>query len=111
MQVHTELGPGLLESAYAKSLAAKFRGADLAFASQGALSLNQGGVQSRRAYVADFIVENSLLIELKTVDRLLPVHTSQVVTYLKLAKLRKGLIFNFRVAHMRDGIRSVILAE
>ena len=60
-------------------------------------------------YVADFIVENAVLLELKTVDHLLPVHEAQVVTYLRLAKLKKGLIINFRVTRLKDGLKSIIL--
>ena len=73
------------------------------------LPLDYGTSHIPRAYVADFIVNKSVLVELKCVDYLLPVHQSQVVTYLRLAKLKKGLILNFKVQHLRDGIRSVIL--
>ena len=109
MRVHTAIGPGLLESAYQECLAAEFTSAGLRFERQVALSLTYGTTSVNRAYVADFIVNNSVLVELKCVDYLLPVHQSQVVTYLRLAKLKKGLILNFKVQHMKDGIRSVIL--
>jgi len=109
MRVHTALGPGLLESAYQECLAYEFDQSGLRFDRHKRLSLNYGTVHLPRVYVADFIVENAVLLELKTVDHLLPVHTAQVVTYLRLAKLKKGLILNFRVTHLKDGIRSIIL--
>ena len=109
MRVHSAFGPGLLERAYAKCVALEFSAAGLRFASEVPLPLNYRGVHLPKAYIADFIVENLVLVEVKCVDRLLPIHTSQVVTYLRLAKLKKGLIINFRVQHLRDGLRSVIL--
>ena len=111
MRVHTALGPGLLETAYAECLAVEFSAAGLRFDRQVPLKLDYGTVHVPRAYVADFIVENSVLVELKSVDHLLSVYTSQVVTYLKLAKLQKGLILNFRMSHLKDGIKSVILPQ
>jgi GxxExxY protein len=109
MRVHTALGPGLLESAYQDCLATEFVQAGLRFGRHVAFPLEYGPTRVARAFVADFIVENAVLVELKSVDRLLPVHQSQVVTYLRLAKLHKGLIFNFKVQHLKDGIKSIIL--
>ena len=109
MRVHTALGPGLVEKAYAAGLAVEFSAVGLRFTKEVPLSLGYQTARVQRACVADFIVENVVLVELKSVERILPIHVSQVVTYLKLAKLRKGLIINFRVQHLRDGLRSVIL--
>jgi GxxExxY protein len=111
MKVHTAVGPGLLESAYQECLAIEFTVAGLRFKRQVSLALDYGTARIPRAYVADFVVENSVLVELKCVDYLLPVHTAQVITYLRLATLTKGLIFNFKVARLKDGIRSVILPD
>ena len=111
MRVHTAIGPGLLESVYAECLCVEFSKAGLHFARQVVLKLDYGDVHIPRVYIADFIVENSVLVELKCVDHMLPVHNAQVVTYLKLAKLQKGLILNFRVARMKDGIKSIILPQ
>jgi GxxExxY protein len=111
MRVHTALGPGLLEKACEECLAVEFSSAGLRFDRQVALKLDYGTIHIPRAYIADFIVENSVLVEVKSVDCLLRVHTAQVVTYLRLAKLQKGLILNFRVARMKDGIRSIILPQ
>lgn len=109
MRVHTALGPGLLESAYAECLAFELAKAGLQFLRQARLSLRYETIHLPRVYVADFIVANTVLVELKTVDHLLPVHTAQVVTYLRLAKVQKGLIINFRVVRLKDGIKSVIV--
>ena len=110
MRVHTALGPGLLEKAYGQCLANEFSTAGLSFRREIPLKLDYGTVHVPRAYIADFIVEDSVLVELKCVDRFLPIHTAQVITYLKLAKIKQGLIFNFRVTRHKDGIKSVILA-
>jgi GxxExxY protein len=111
MRVHTDLGPGLLEKAYAKCLAVEFSAAGLRFQQMVPLTLDRAGLHVPGVYVADFIVEDSVLVELKCVDRLLPIHSAQVVTYLRLAKLQKGLIFNFKVTRLKDGIKSVILPQ
>jgi len=107
--VHTALGPGLLESVYQECLDLELKKAGLAFRRQVRLPLEYHAVRIPRAYVADFIVENAVLVELKTVDQLLPVHRAQVLTYLRIARLQKGLLINFRVVRLKDGIKSVIL--
>src|SRR5262245_57878493 len=111
MRVHTALGPGLLETAYGECLGHELTRAGLQFESQVTLPLSYDGVRIPRAYVADFIVEKSVLVEIKTVEQLLPIHKAQVITYLRLAKLTKGLIFKFRALRLKDGIRSVILPQ
>ena len=110
MKVHTAVGPGLLESAYQECLGVEFTAAGLRFDRQVSLALDYAGHHVAKAYVADFIVEKSVLVELKCVDHLLPVHQAQVVTYLRLAKLQKGLIINFKVQRLKDGPKNVILA-
>jgi len=109
LRVHTALGPGLLESAYQECLDLEFRKVGLTFRRQVKLALDYDSVRVPRAYVADFIVENAVLVELKTVDQFLPVHRAQVLTYLRIARLQKGLLINFRVVRLKDGIKSVIL--
>jgi GxxExxY protein len=109
MRVHTALGPGLVESAYQECLAYELGSAGLEYVRHLRLPLAYGPIHLPRVYVADFIVQKSVLLELKTVDHLLPVHSAQVVTYLRLAKLQKGLIINFRVARLKDGLKSIIL--
>ena len=109
LRVHTALGPGLLESPYQECLALELGRAGLKFKRHTALPLDYQDVHVPRAYIADFIVENEVLVELKTVDQIIPVHKAQVLTYLRLAKLQRGLLINFRVVRLKDGIRSVIL--
>lgn len=111
MRVHTELGPGLLEKAYGECLSEELSRAGLLFESQVALPLSYKGIHIPRAYVADFIVEKSVLVEIKTVDHMLPIHKAQVITYLRLARVTKGLILNFRTHRLKDGIMSVILPQ
>ena len=111
MRVHTAVGPGLLEKAYAECLAVELSAAGLRFVREVTLKHEYGSVQIPRIYIADFIVEKSVLVEVKCVDRLMPVHDAQVITYLRLAKIQKGLIFNFRAARLKDGMRSIILPQ
>ena len=108
LRVHTNLGPGLLESVYADCLAQELKKDRLEFQRQVRLPLKYEGGLLRRVFVADFVVEDSVLVELKSIDRILSVHCAQVLTYLRLAGLRKGLLINFNTAHLRDGIRSFV---
>ena len=109
IEVHSQLGPGLLESAYEKCLAHEFHLRGLATVRQRVLPIDYKGILLDCGYRVDFVVENTLVIELKTVDRILPVHKSQVLTYLRLLQMRQGFVMNFNVALMRDGIKSVLL--
>ena len=109
MRIHTAIGPGALESAYSECLAHELTKVGLPFKREIALPLTYEGVSLRRAYVADFIVNNAVLLEIKTVDVILPVHTAQLVTYLKLSGIKKGLLLNFKARRMKDGIRSVVV--
>jgi GxxExxY protein len=104
MAVHSALGPGLLESAYEKALCCEFTRLQLRFRRQVPLAVEYEGVKLSPAYKVDFIVENCVVVEIKAVDKLLGVHRTQLLSYIKLAKLPLGLLLNFKVAHMRDGI-------
>jgi GxxExxY protein len=104
MAVHSALGPGLLESAYEKALDHEFTRLKLRSRRQVPLAVEYDGVLLSPAYKVDFIVENCVVVEIKAVERLLPVHRTQLLSYIKLAKLPLGLLLNFKVAHMRDGI-------
>ena len=104
MAVHTALGPGLLEAAYEKALCREFANRRLQFRRQVRISIMYDDVEIANAFIVDFIVEDALLVEIKSVDSVLPVHRTQARSYLKLTKLPLGLILNFKVAHMRDGI-------
>src|SRR4051794_667141 len=109
IEVHRELGPGLLESVYEQCLAHELSTHRFVFRRQVPLPVIYKGVHLEQGYRADFIVENSLILELKTVERLLPVYTAQMLTYLRLSRLRKGLMLNFFSTVLKDGIKRVIL--
>jgi GxxExxY protein len=108
MRVHTALGAGLLESAVGACLLYELSHAGLDVRSQVALPVVYKNVRLDVGYRVDFIVEDSLIVEIKCVEKLLPVHLAQMLTYLRLSRLELGLLINFNVPHLRDGIRRVI---
>jgi GxxExxY protein len=108
MKVHTALGAGCLESTYDVCLRYQLDRDGLKFSHQVRLPIVYQGVQLESAYRIDFIVEECVVVELKAVEKLLPLHLAQMLTYLKLSTLQLGLIINFNVPHLRNGIRRVI---
>ena len=106
--VHRALGPGLLESAYGRCVRHELTRRGVRFRPEVPLPLIYDGVTLDCAYRVDLIVEDELMVELKSVDRLLPIHQTQVLTYLKLADLHHGLLINFNVSRLVDGVRSVL---
>jgi len=106
--VHTALGPGLLESAYEACLAHELRKRGLNVASQLGLPLIYDGMRIESGYRIDLLVEDAVIVELKTVDRLLPVHGAQVLTYLKLSGKPLGLLINFNAMRIKDGLKRFI---
>ena len=108
MKVHSALGPGLLENAYEACLVHELRQAGLQVQSQVPLPVQYGSVSIDAGYRIDLLVENTVIVELKAVSRFLPIHQAQLVTYLKLSGKRIGLLLNFDVAHMRDGIKRMV---
>jgi len=108
LTVHRALGPGLFESVYEACLARELEETGIRFERQVALPLLYKGIQFSKAFRVDFIIEKELLVELKSIERVLPVHLMQVRTYLKLAGLRKGLLINFNAPLLRDGLKSVV---
>lgn len=109
MKVHTALGPGLLESAYEECLSFEFSRAGLRFERQKPMPLVYETVKLDAGYRVDLLVEGQVIIEVKSVEALTDVHTAQVLTYLKLSGCKLGLLINFHVAHLRDGIKRLIL--
>jgi GxxExxY protein len=107
IQVHRELGPGLLESSYAECLYFELIQAGLLVEKQKPLPLVYKEVKLECGYRLDLMVENKVVIEVKAVEALNDVHMAQVLTYLKLSKCRLGLLMNFNVALMKDGIKRV----
>lgn len=107
-RVHSQLGPGLFESVYEECLAHEFLKAGLKFQRQVTLPLIYEGLSLPRAFTADFIVEKSVVVELKSVERILSIHCAQVLTYLRVSGLRKGLLINFNTSLLREGIKSFV---
>ncbi len=108
IEVHRELGPGLMESVYEQCLCYELTRLRLKFQRQVSLPVSYKGVKLDCGFRMDLLVEDSVVLELKTVDRLLPVHTAQLLTYLKLSRLSVGLLLNFNEPVMRRGIKRVV---
>lgn len=104
MKVHSAMGPGLLESAYEACLAAELRGRNLAIEMQVALPVTYAGERVDLGYRMDLLVEDRVTVEIKAVAALTDVHRAQLLSYLRLSRRRVGLLLNFHVRHMRDGI-------
>ncbi len=109
MEVHRALGPGLLESAYEQCLAHELTLAGVPYEIQSPLPLHYKGILLPCAYRVDLFVAGRLIVELKSVDVLLPVHVAQLITYLRLAKCRIGLLINFNVSLLKQGLKRVVL--
>jgi GxxExxY protein len=107
--IHRDLGPGLLESAYEECLCYELEQGGLSFRRQAALPVVYKPVRLECGYRMDIVVEDQIVIELKTVERLLPIHEAQMLTYLKLSGIRTGLLLNFNVPVLKDGIRRMLL--
>jgi GxxExxY protein len=111
MKVHTALGPGLLESVYQACLVHELRKRGFRTATQLPLPVNYDGERMDLGFRIDILVENPVAIEIKAVDAIHPVHLAQVITYLKLSGKYIGLLINFNVVHLRDGIRRMVQGE
>ncbi|MHC5728148.1 MAG: GxxExxY protein [Nostoc sp.] len=107
MRVHTALGPGLLESAYEVCLDYELNEAGLNVGKQIPLPLVYQNVQLECVYRLDLIVENQVIVEIKSVESLNRIHSVQLLTYLKLANCKLGLLINFNVLHLKEGIKRV----
>ncbi|MAO56019.1 MAG: GxxExxY protein [Rhodospirillaceae bacterium] len=109
IEVHRHLGPGLLESAYEECLCFELESQGIEYARQVPLPVTYKNTKLECGYRMDLMVEGKLVIELKTVDRLLPIHEAQLLTYLKLSGLKTGLLLNFNSSVLKDGIRRLVL--
>ncbi len=107
-QVHKELGPGLLESVYETCLIHELSLNGVSFRSQVSLPLDYKGIKLEAGIRLDLLIANSIIIEIKAVEKLLPIHEAQLFTYLKLTKQRLGFLVNFNTQFIRDGIRRII---
>ncbi len=104
MKVHTAFGPGLLESAYVACLIYELRKTGLQIETEVRVPIAYCGITLDCGFRIDILVDGLIVVEIKCVERVLPVHEAQLLTYLKLAKKPYGLLFNFNVAHLKDGI-------
>ncbi|TXI82644.1 MAG: GxxExxY protein [Flavobacteriales bacterium] len=109
IEVHRALGPGLLESAYQECLCVELGLCDLRFASQLELPVEYKGHKANAGYRLDLVVADAVVVELKAVERLLPLHEAQLLTYMRLGGYTTGLLLNFNVPVLKDGIRRMKL--
>lgn len=109
IEVHRHLGPGLLESSYHACLCHELELRGIGYDSQFALPLRYKGIQLSKSYIIDLLIENSLVIEIKSVDKLLPIHSAQLITYMRLQGMSSGLLINFNVHLLPHGIRRMLL--
>ena len=106
--VHTKLGPGLLESVYEVVLAYELKKRGLAAERQKSMPILYNNIRFDEAFRSDLVVNGKVIVELKSVDALLPVHAKQLLTQLRLSDLKLGLLINFGAAHLKNGIKRVI---
>jgi GxxExxY protein len=109
MRVHRRLGPGLLESVYELCLCHEIDHAAIPFSRQVALPVRYDEVLLDCGYVADIIVDNQVILELKSVERILPLHEAQLLTYLRLSCCHVGLLINFNAVSLTDGIKRCVV--
>ena len=108
IKLHSIFGPGLLESAYSRVLVHELRRAGARVATQQPVLVNYHGVALDCAYRLDMVVNELVVVELKAIERFAPIHTAQMITYLKLTGLPVGLLINFNVRVLKDGVKRVI---
>ena len=109
IEVHRHLGPGLLESAYEQCLAHELNRNEIAFQLQHPLPVQYKDVRLDCGYRIDLLIENELILELKSVDEIKGIHEAQLLTYMKLAGVKIGLLINFNVTKLKDGIKRFVL--
>jgi len=108
IEVHSALGPGLLESMYDRCCAHEFMLNGLSFRTQVALPIKYKGLDVGLGYRVDFVFEDELVVELKAVDTVLPIHKAQLMTYLRVLDKRQGFLINFNVRRLVDGVTSIL---
>lgn len=107
-QVHTALGPGLLESVYEACMVHELKLRNIKVVSQVILPVIYKGMKVDSGFRIDLLVDDSVIVEIKSSESISPVHCAQLLTYLKLTNRRLGLLLNFNVIHLRDGIKRII---
>jgi GxxExxY protein len=108
IEVHRSLGPGLFESVYRDCLVRELEQADLRVAQEVVLPVFYRGASIDRGFRLDLVVEDHVVVEIKSVKSLLPVHSAQILTYLKLSGLKRGLLLNFNVVRLKYGVKSFL---
>ena len=108
IEVHRHLGPGLLESAYEECLCYELTNRNVKFERQKTLPVAYKGSKLDCGYRLDLVVDGLVILELKAVDQLQPIHSAQLLTYLKLSNLKLGILINFNVAMLKNGIKRVV---
>ena len=108
IKVHKTLGPGLLESVYQKCLTFELEKAGLNVECESPIPVNYEGMKINMGFRADMIVEDSIIIENKTVENIAPIHEAQLLTYLKITDIRLGFLLNWNVTLMKDGIKRMV---
>ena len=109
IEVHKALGPGLLESTYEKSLLHELNLRGLSVKSQVTLPIYYKDIQIKHGYKIDLIIEEKVVVEIKCVEKISNVHEAQILTYMRHAKIRRGLLINFNVYLLKDGLKRYIL--
>ncbi len=109
LEVHRHLGPGLLESTYEQCLAYELKLQEMRFKLQHPLPVKYKGIKLDCGCRIDLFVEDTLIVELKSVEKILPIHQAQLLTYMKLADIAVGLLINFNVKYLKSGIKRMVL--
>jgi GxxExxY protein len=109
IEVHRVLGPGLLESTYEQCLARELSLNNIEFVTQHPLPVEYKGVRIDCGYRVDVLVANEIILELKSVQELMPIHEAQLLTYMRLAGMKQGFLINFNVRRLKDGLKSFVL--
>lgn len=109
LHVHKKLGPGLLESAYQHGLAYQFAKNGIIFEKEKTIPIVMDDYPIDAGYRADFIIDRKIILEIKSVEKIIPLHSAQLLTYMKLGKFKLGLILNFNEKLLKDGIRRLVL--
>jgi GxxExxY protein len=109
IEVHRVLGPGLLESTYEQCLARELSLNNIEFLTQHPLPVEYKGVRIDCGYRVDVLVANEIILELKSVQELMPIHEAQLLTYMRLAGMKQGFLINFNVRRLKDGLKSFVL--
>ena len=109
LEVHRNLGPGLLESTYEQCLAYELKAAGMRFKLQHPLPVEYKNIKLDCGYRIDVFIEDRIIVELKSVDKILPIHQAQLLTYMKLSNISIELLINFNVKYLKDGIKRMVL--